>query len=52
MTQADPARTLFIDDRVQNLRPAEALGMRTMLFRNARELRKELSSVIEMTASQ
>ena len=52
MTQADPSRTLFIDDRVQNLRPAEALGMRTMLFRNARELRKELSSVIEMTASQ
>lgn len=51
MTQADPARTLFIDDRVQNLRPAEALGMRTMLFRNAGELRKELSSVIEMTAS-
>jgi putative hydrolase of the HAD superfamily len=51
MTQADPARTLFIDDRVQNLRPAEALGMRTMLFRNAEALRKELSSVIEMTAS-
>ena len=51
MTQADPARTLFIDDRVQNLRPAEALGMRTMLFRNAAELRKELSSVIGMTAS-
>ena len=51
MTQADPARTLFIDDRVQNLRPAEALGMRTMLFRNAGELRKELSSVIGMTAS-
>ena len=27
MTQADPARTLFVDDRLQNLAPAAALGM-------------------------
>ena len=46
MTQADPSRTLFIDDRVQNLRPAEALGMRTVHFRDAGQLRGELSSVI------
>jgi putative hydrolase of the HAD superfamily len=42
MTQANPARTLFIDDRVQNLRPAEALGMRTIHFRDAGRLRAEL----------
>jgi putative hydrolase of the HAD superfamily len=42
MTQADPARTLFIDDRVQNLRPAESLGMRTIHFRDAGQLRLDL----------
>lgn len=44
MTQADPARTLFIDDRTQNLTPAAALGMRTILFRSAAELRLEMQA--------
>ena len=35
MTQADPRRTLFIDDRVQNLAPAATLGMRTIQFQSA-----------------
>ena len=47
MTQADPARTLFIDDRVQNLRPAEALGMRTIHFQGAVQLRAELNGVLQ-----
>lgn len=42
MTQADPARTLFIDDRQQNLAPAAALGMQTILFQNAPQLETEL----------
>jgi len=46
MTQADPSRTLFIDDRVQNLRPAEALGMRTIHFRDAEQLRTELQGIL------
>ena len=46
MTQADPARTVFIDDRVQNLRPAEALGVRTILFRDAGRLRTELDDAL------
>ena len=46
MTQADPARTLFIDDRVQNLRPAEALGMRTVHFLDARKLRADLNDIL------
>ena len=52
MTQADPARTLFIDDRVQNLRPAESLGMRTIHFRSAGQLKGELSAVIPSERSE
>jgi putative hydrolase of the HAD superfamily len=42
MTQADPTRTLFIDDRVQNLTPASALGMQTIHFQSATQLRADL----------
>ena len=41
MTQANPARTLFVDDRVQNLTPAAGLGMRTIHFQSAEQLRAE-----------
>lgn len=44
MTQADPGRTLFIDDREQNLAPAAALGMSTIHFTGASALRAQLSS--------
>jgi putative hydrolase of the HAD superfamily len=44
MTQADPATTLFVDDRLQNLNPAAALGMKTIHFQNAEQLRTELRS--------
>lgn len=44
MTQADPVRTLFIDDRMQNLTPAAALGMRTIQFRSAAELRSQMQT--------
>jgi putative hydrolase of the HAD superfamily len=43
MTQADPGRTLFIDDRLQNLAPAAALGMQTLRFTSAETLRTELA---------
>ena len=42
MTQADPERTLFIDDRAQNLAPAAALGIHTLQFRSAAQLREDL----------
>lgn len=45
MTQADPARTVFIDDREQNLGPAHALGVTTVLFRGAAKLRAELGGL-------
>jgi putative hydrolase of the HAD superfamily len=38
LAQADPARSLFVDDRPQNLAPAAALGMQTVHFRGAGEL--------------
>jgi putative hydrolase of the HAD superfamily len=44
MTQADPTRTLFIDDRLQNLTPAAALGMQVVQFRDAVQLRSDLRS--------
>ena len=46
MTQADPARTLFVDDRMQNLTPAAALGMRTIHFRNAEQLLADVRAVL------
>ena len=44
MTQADPSRTLFVDDRPQNLSPAAALGVQTIHFQSAGQLRAELAS--------
>ena len=44
MTQADPARSLFIDDRIQNLHPAAALGMQKIHFQSAAQLRAELQA--------
>lgn len=38
LAQADPARSLFVDDRPQNLAPAAALGMQTVHFTGAGEL--------------
>jgi putative hydrolase of the HAD superfamily len=44
MTEADPMRTLFVDDRPQNLAPAAALGLRTMHFQSAAQLRADLGA--------
>lgn len=45
MSQAEPARSVFIDDRPQNLAPAAALGMRTILFEDAAQLRRDLAAL-------
>jgi putative hydrolase of the HAD superfamily len=45
MAQTDPAKTLFIDDRLQNLSPAAALGMQTIHFQSAAQLRGDLAAV-------
>jgi putative hydrolase of the HAD superfamily len=45
MTQADPQRCLFVDDREQNLAPARALGMRTLRFTSADQLTRDLTAL-------
>ena len=45
MSQADPARSVFIDDRAQNLTPAAVLGMKTVLFKDAAQLRRDLAAL-------
>jgi putative hydrolase of the HAD superfamily len=45
LSQAEPARSVFIDDRAQNLTPAAALGMKTILFKDAAQLRRDLAAL-------
>jgi putative hydrolase of the HAD superfamily len=45
MTQADPDRTVFVDDRAQNLAPATALGIRTIQFISAGQLKSDLAEL-------
>jgi len=44
VTQRDPTECVFIDDRELNLECAKALGMRTVHFQNAAQLRQELAA--------
>jgi putative hydrolase of the HAD superfamily len=43
ITQRAPQECIFIDDRPANLEPAKAMGMGTILFRSAEELRASLA---------
>ena len=45
MSQANPAHSVFIDDRERNLEPARELGMRTIRFTDAARLREELAEL-------
>jgi len=45
MSQAEPDSSVFIDDRERNLEPARALGMRTIRFTDALQLRQELAGL-------
>jgi putative hydrolase of the HAD superfamily len=45
MTQADPARSVLVDDREQNLAPARALGMKTIHFESAEQLARSLAEL-------
>ena len=46
IAQAAPATTLFIDDRERNLEPARELGINTILFESAAQLRADLRRVL------
>lgn len=43
--KAKPEECLFIDDKKENLEPAKRLGMKTILFTDIENLKKELSSL-------
>jgi putative hydrolase of the HAD superfamily len=43
ITQRAPEQCIFIDDRPANLEPAKALGMGTILFQSAEQLRASLA---------
>ena len=45
MSQAEPAASVFIDDRERNLEPARLLGMRTVGFTDAVRLQQELAGM-------
>jgi HAD superfamily hydrolase (TIGR01509 family) len=43
--KAKPEECVFIDDNPENLPPAEALGMKTILFKDPKQLRASLSAL-------
>lgn len=48
IAQANPATSLFVDDREQNIAPARALGMAAILFTSADQLRSDLERVLHL----
>jgi putative hydrolase of the HAD superfamily len=46
IAQADPARSLFVDDRAPNLEPARAHGCRTLLYSGAAALRSAVEPLL------
>jgi putative hydrolase of the HAD superfamily len=48
IAHAEPASSLFIDDRQQNLTPARALGMNVILFQSATQLRSDLERFLHL----
>ena len=45
MAQAKPEESVFIDDRARNLEPARGLGMGTIRFTDATQLRRDLAGL-------
>ncbi len=52
IAQADPARSLFVDDREQNLGPARAMGCRTVRFESAQQLRAAVAPLLGAAAAR
>jgi putative hydrolase of the HAD superfamily len=45
--ELSPPQTVFIDDHAPNIRAAQALGLHTVLFRDARQCEEELDRLLE-----
>jgi putative hydrolase of the HAD superfamily len=48
ISYCDPASSLFIDDRQQNLMPAKSMGMNVILYESPAQLRAELENILEL----
>lgn len=48
IAHAEPAATLFIDDRQQNLTPATTLGMSVILYKSVPQLRSDLERLLDL----
>jgi putative hydrolase of the HAD superfamily len=46
-----PAETVFVDDHAPNIEAARALGLQTVLFRDARQCRAELESLLDQKSA-
>ena len=51
IAQSEPSKSLFIDDRLQNLTPARSMGMNVILFESAPKLRADLEQFLELKLS-
>lgn len=51
IAHAQPESSLFIDDRQQNLRPAQSLGMKVIHFQSATQLRSDLERFLDIELS-
>ena len=48
IAHAEPATSLFIDDRQQNLTPATTLGMSAILYKSVPQLRSDLERLLDL----
>jgi putative hydrolase of the HAD superfamily len=51
IANCDPATSLLIDDRQQNLTPASSMGMHVILFQSASQLRSDLERFLDVDLS-
>jgi len=51
IAQCEPSRSLFIDDRQQNLTPAKSMGMNVILYQSAAQLRADLEDFLDLKLS-
>lgn len=51
IAQCEPSKSLFIDDRQQNLTPAQSMGMNVILFKSAPQLRADLERFLDLRLS-
>lgn len=51
IAHCEPSTSLFIDDRQQNLTPAQSMGMNVIHFKSAAQLRADVEDLLELKLS-